>query len=83
MKYASAQCSLNAVHVMVVFYNLSKFFDLGLTINELWYFFEVDHKEGVGQLRSRHRLLDASYKGDHEWARDTLELLHDFSVMRK
>ena len=28
----------------------------------------------MGQPRSHHRLLDASYKGDHQWARDTLEV---------
>ena len=53
---------------------MSRFIDLGLTINEFWYFFEIGHKEGVGQLRSRHRLFDTSNKGDHEWARDTLEV---------
>ncbi|KAM1052632.1 hypothetical protein ACFX2C_000206 [Malus domestica] len=57
---------------MVGFLNFSRFFDLGLTINELCNFFEISHKEGVGQLRSHHRLLDASWKGDYEWARDTL-----------
>ena len=74
MKCALAQCSPNAVRAMVGFSNLSRFFDLGLTINEFWYFFEIGHKEGVGQLRSRHRLFDASSKGDHEGARDTLEV---------
>ena len=66
MKCAPAQCSSNTVCVMVGFSNLSRFFDLGLTINEFWYFFEIDHKEGVGQLRSRHRLFAASSKSDHE-----------------
>ena len=74
MKCAPAQCSLNAVRAMVGFSNLRRLFDLGLTINELWYFFEIDHKKGVGQLRSRNRLLDVSCKGDHKWARDTLEV---------
>ncbi|KAM1473585.1 hypothetical protein ACFX2I_029699 [Malus domestica] len=66
MKCASAQCSPNVVRVMVGFSNLSRFFDLGLTINEFWYFFEIGHKKGVGQLRSRHKLLDASSIDDHE-----------------
>ena len=73
-----AQCSLNAIRAMVEFLNLSMFFDLGLTINEFWYFFEIGHKEGVGQLRSRHRLLDAPCKGDHKWVRDTLEVNEDW-----
>ncbi|KAM1901254.1 hypothetical protein ACFX14_030098 [Malus domestica] len=74
MKYASAQCSPNAVLAMVGFLNLSRFFDLRLTINEFYYFLKIDHKEGMGQLRSRHGLLDVSCKCDHEWARDTLEI---------
>ncbi|KAM2448797.1 hypothetical protein PS1_018959 [Malus domestica] len=74
MKCRYAQCSPNAVRAMVGFSNLSRFFDLGLTINEFWCFFKIGHKEGVEQLRSRHRLLDASSKGDHEWARDTLKV---------
>ncbi|KAM2760331.1 hypothetical protein COP1_024923 [Malus domestica] len=64
MKYMPAQCSPNAVRVMVGFSNLSRFFDLDLTINKFWYFFKIDHKESVGQLRSRHKLLDASCKSD-------------------
>ncbi|KAM1933967.1 hypothetical protein ACFX15_018192 [Malus domestica] len=66
MKCTPAQCSPNAVRAMVGFSNLSRFFDLDLTINVLWYLFEIGHKEGVGQLRSCHRLLDASSKGNHE-----------------
>lgn len=63
---------------MVVFSNLSRFFDLGLTSNEFSYFFEIGHKDGVGQLRSRHRLSDDSSKGDHGWARDTLEVSREW-----
>lgn len=74
MKCAPAQCFPNAVRAMVGFVNLSKFFELSLTINEFWYFFEIGHKEGIGQLRSRHRLFDASSKGNHEGVRDTLEV---------
>ncbi|KAB2626140.1 glucose-6-phosphate 1-epimerase [Pyrus ussuriensis x Pyrus communis] len=37
-------------------------------------FFEIGHKDGVGQLRSRYSLFDASSKGDHKWARDTLKI---------
>ena len=74
MKCAPAQCSPNKVRAMVGFSNLSRFLNLGLTINEFWYFFEIGHKECVVQLRSRHRLFDASSKGDYEWARDTLEV---------
>ena len=73
MKCAPTQCSSNVVRAMMGFSNLSRFFDLGLTINEFWYFFEIGHKEGVGQLRSCHRLFNASSKGDHEWAKDSLE----------
>lgn len=36
MKYAPAQCSPNAVRMMMGFSNLSKFFDLDLTIDELY-----------------------------------------------
>ena len=74
MKYAPSQSCPNAVRAMEGFSNLSRLFDLSLTTNEFWYFFEIGHKEGVGQLRSRHKLLDTSSKGDHEWARDTLEV---------
>ncbi|KAM2791230.1 hypothetical protein PS2_003034 [Malus domestica] len=74
MKCMPAQCSPNAIRAMVGFSNLSRFFDLGLTINDFWYFFKIDNKEGVGQMRSCHKLLDASSKGNHEWARDTLEV---------
>ncbi|KAM2891207.1 hypothetical protein COP2_009532 [Malus domestica] len=45
MKCAPVQCSPNAVRAMVGFSYLSRFFDLGLTIIELWYFFEIGHKE--------------------------------------
>ena len=46
-----------------LFHNLSQFFDLDLTVNEFWYFFDIGHIEGVGQLRSRHRLFDNSKQG--------------------
>ena len=74
MRFAPAQCSSNAVHVMVGFHNLSQFFDLDLTVNEFWYFFYIGHIEGVGQLRSCHKLFDNSSKGDHDWAKETLEI---------
>ncbi|KAM1058290.1 hypothetical protein ACFX2A_032137 [Malus domestica] len=69
MKCALAQCSPNTVRVMVRFHNLSQFFDLDLTVNEFWYFFDIGHIDGVGQLRSRHRLFDNSSKRDHDWAK--------------
>ncbi|KAM0980522.1 hypothetical protein ACFX2A_013953 [Malus domestica] len=69
MRCAPAQCSLNAVHVMVGFHNLSQFFDLDLIVNKFWYFFDIGHINGVGQLRYRHRLFDNSSKGDHDWAK--------------
>ena len=59
---------------MVGFLNLSQFFDLDLTINEFWYFFDIGHIDGVGLLRSRHGLFDHSSKGDHNWAKETLEI---------
>ncbi|KAM1348895.1 hypothetical protein ACFX10_003100 [Malus domestica] len=74
MKCAPAQCSPNTVRVMVGFHNLSQFFDLGLTTNKFWYFFDIGHIDGVGQLRSRHKLFDNSSKGDHDWAKETLEI---------
>ena len=43
MKCAPAQCSSNAVCVMVVFHNLSRFIGLDLTTNEFWYFFDIGH----------------------------------------
>ncbi|KAM1543538.1 hypothetical protein ACFX1Z_013181 [Malus domestica] len=60
MKCASTQCSLSVVRVMVGFHNLSQFLDLDLTINKLWYFFDIGHIEGVGQLQSHHKLFDHS-----------------------
>ena len=72
MKCAFAQCSPNAIHVMVGFHNLSRLFDLDLTASEFWYFFEIGHNEGVGQLKSRHKLFNASSKDDHEWERNNL-----------
>ncbi|KAM1600657.1 hypothetical protein EV1_024662 [Malus domestica] len=66
MRCAPAQCSPNAVRVMVGFHNLSQFFDLDLTINEFWYFFDIGHIGGVGQLQSCHKLFDNSSKGDHD-----------------
>ncbi|XP_050139028.1 uncharacterized protein LOC126615257 [Malus sylvestris] len=74
MKCAPAQCSPNAVRVMVGFHNLNQFFDLGLTTNEFWYFFDIGRIDGVGQLRIRHKLFDNSSKGDHDWAKETLEI---------
>ena len=74
MKCAPTQCSSNVVRAMMGFSNLSRFFKLGLTINEFWYFLKISLKEGVGQLRSRHKLFDVSSKDDHEWAIDTLEV---------
>ncbi|KAM0990922.1 hypothetical protein ACFX2C_009377 [Malus domestica] len=32
------------------------------------------HIDGVGQLRFHHRLFDHSSKGDHDWAKETLEI---------
>ena len=78
MRCAPAQCSPNAVRVMVGFHNLSQLFDLGLTINKFWYFFDKGHIEEVGQLRSRHRLFDNSSKGDHDWAKETLEISREW-----
>lgn len=69
MKCALAYCSPNAVLMMVGFHNLSKFFDLDLIVNEFLYFFDKGHIEGVGQLRSSHRLFHHSSKWDHDWAR--------------
>ncbi|KAB2596021.1 hypothetical protein D8674_031471 [Pyrus ussuriensis x Pyrus communis] len=74
MKCVIAQCFPNAVHGMVGFFNLSQFFDLDLTVNEFWYFFDIGYIEGVGQLHSRHRLFDHSSKGNHDWAKETLEI---------
>ncbi|KAB2630928.1 hypothetical protein D8674_008447 [Pyrus ussuriensis x Pyrus communis] len=74
MKCAPAQCSPNEVRVMVGFLNLSQFLDLDLIVNEFWYFFDIDHIDGVGQLRSRHRLCDHSSKGDHGWSKETFEI---------
>ncbi|XP_050121360.1 uncharacterized protein LOC126599015 [Malus sylvestris] len=74
MKCVPAQCSPNAVRVMVGFHNLNQFFDLGLTTNEFWYFFDIGRIDGVGQLRIRHKLFDNSSKGDHDWAKETLEI---------
>ncbi|KAM2097589.1 hypothetical protein ACFX1R_021118 [Malus domestica] len=74
MKCSSTQCSPNAVREIVMFSNLSRFLDLGLTINKFRYFFEIGHKKYVGQLRTHHRLLNASWKGDHMWTRNTLEV---------
>ncbi|KAM1060595.1 hypothetical protein ACFX2B_024959 [Malus domestica] len=48
MRCASAQCSSNAIRAIVGFLNLIRFFDLGLTISEFWYFFEISHRESVG-----------------------------------
>lgn len=67
-------CSLNAIRMMVEFSNLSNFFDLRLTINKFIYFFKIDYKDGMGQLRSRHKLFDSSSKGNQDWAKDTLEV---------
>ncbi|KAM1790781.1 hypothetical protein ACFX12_034811 [Malus domestica] len=74
MKCAPIQCSPNAVRVMVGFLNLSQLFDLDLTVYEFWYFFDIGHIDGVGQLRSRHRLFDHSSKRDHDWAKKTSEI---------
>ncbi|KAB2608578.1 paramyosin-like [Pyrus ussuriensis x Pyrus communis] len=62
MKCALTHYSLNAVCVMVRFLNLSQFFDLDLTVKEFWYFFDIGHIDRVG------------YKGDHDWANETLEI---------
>ncbi|KAB2597434.1 hypothetical protein D8674_000354 [Pyrus ussuriensis x Pyrus communis] len=48
MKCAPAQCSPNAIRVMVGFLNLTQLFDLDLTINGFWYFFDIGHIDGVG-----------------------------------
>ena len=74
LKCAPVQCSPNAIRVMVGFHNLSQFFDLGLTTNEFRYFFKIGRIDGVGHLRSHHRLFDNSSKGDHDWANETLEI---------
>ena len=73
MKCAPTQCSPN-VCVMVGFLNLRQFFGLDLTVNELWYFFDICHIDGVGQLQFRHSLFDHSSKGDYDRANVTLEI---------
>lgn len=52
MKCAHAQCFPNAVHAMVGFFNLSRFFDLELTIDEFCFLFKIGHKVDIVQLRS-------------------------------
>lgn len=74
MKWTSAQCSPNVVCVMVGFSNLRRFLDLGVTINEFSYFFNISHKEWVWQLMTRHRLFDSSSKVFHEWFKNNLEV---------
>ncbi|KAM2570359.1 hypothetical protein TB2_010339 [Malus domestica] len=74
IRCAPTQCSPNTVHVMVGFHNLSQFFDLDLTVNEFWYFFDIGHIDKVGQLWSRHKLFDNSSKRDHDRAKETLEI---------
>ncbi|KAM2576027.1 hypothetical protein TB2_007779 [Malus domestica] len=78
MKCAPAQCSPNAVRMIMGFHNLSQFFDLDLTVNEFWYFFDIGHIDGVGQLRSHHRLFDNSSKGDHDRTNETLEISEEW-----
>ncbi|KAB2622393.1 hypothetical protein D8674_024575 [Pyrus ussuriensis x Pyrus communis] len=70
---AFIQCSPNKVCVMVGFLNLNQFFDLDLTVNEFWYFFDTGRIDGVGQLQSCHRFFNHSSKGNHDWAKETLE----------
>ena len=74
MRCIPIHCSPNTVRVIVGFHNLSQFFDLDLTVNDFWYFFDIGHIEGVGQLRSCHRIFYNSSKGDHDWANETLEI---------
>ncbi|KAM1578594.1 hypothetical protein ACFX1Z_040131 [Malus domestica] len=74
MRCAPIQCFPNVVRIMVGFHNLSQFFDLDLIVNKFWYLFDIGHINGVGQLLSRHRLFDNSSKGDHDWAKTTLEI---------
>ncbi|KAM1807245.1 hypothetical protein ACFX11_030290 [Malus domestica] len=78
MRCAPAQCSPNAVRMMVGFHNLSQFFDLDLAINEFWHFFDIGHIDGVGQLQFRHKLFDNSSKGDHDWTKETLEISEEW-----
>ena len=48
MKCTSAQCYPNMVRVMVRFLSISQFFDLDLTVDEFWDFFDICHINGVG-----------------------------------
>lgn len=59
---------------MVGFFNLSRFFNLDLTIDEFWQFFDICHIDGVKLLRTRHRLLDLLRKLDHDCSKDTLDI---------
>ncbi|KAB2600330.1 hypothetical protein D8674_010601 [Pyrus ussuriensis x Pyrus communis] len=74
MKCTPTQFSPNVVRVTVGFLNLSQFFDLDLTVNEFLYFFDKGHIDGVGQLRSCHRLFNNSTNRNHDWAKETLEI---------
>lgn len=54
---------------------MSSYFDLDLTIDEFLNFFEIGHKDVIGQVRyTCHKLFDSLSRGDHERAKDNLEI---------
>ncbi|XP_021800206.1 LRR receptor-like serine/threonine-protein kinase FLS2 [Prunus avium] len=75
MECAPSQCTPNVYRAILCFENLSRFFKLGLTVREFFYFFEVRHFEKYAQVRAcQPRLFDSFSQGDHVWSKDVLEV---------
>ncbi|CAL2271699.1 unnamed protein product [Prunus armeniaca] len=75
MECALSQCIPNVYRAIIYIDNLNRFFKLGLTVGEFFYFFEVRRCEKYAQLcMSNAKLFDSFSQGDHVWNADVLEI---------
>ncbi|KAI5311332.1 hypothetical protein L3X38_000053 [Prunus dulcis] len=72
---APSQCTPNVYRIVICFDNLNRFFRLGLTLREFFYFFEVRRCNKYAQLCvHKEKMFDILSDVDHAWSTDVLEV---------
>lgn len=75
MGCAPSQCTPNVYCTVICFDNLNRFFNLGLTLREFFYFFEVRRCKKYAQLHAhKEKMFDSLSDDDHAWSTDVLEV---------
>ncbi|CAL2253669.1 unnamed protein product [Prunus armeniaca] len=75
MGCAPSQCTPNVYCTVICFDNLNRFFKLGLTLREFFYFFKVRRCKKYAQLRAhKEKMFDSLSDDDHAWSTDVLEV---------